>query len=44
MGANLCGTDVYSKLMKEYGDQFIKLIAAEKAKDAVNTKVGEAKV
>lgn len=40
---NLCGTDVYSKLLKEYGDQFVKLIAAEKAKEAVNTKVVEAK-
>lgn len=37
----MCGTDIYSKLMKEYGSQFVQLILAEKAKTAVNQRVGD---
>lgn len=40
MGA-VCGTDVYSKLLKEYGGQFTQFIVAEKAKTAVTTHVSQ---
>lgn len=40
MGA-VCGTDIYSKLLKEYGQPFVQLIMAEKAKAAVNSQVGQ---
>lgn len=39
--ANLCGEDLYKKLLEEYGDDFMKLIMAEKAKDVVKEKFFE---
>lgn len=36
----VCGTDMYAKIMKQYGQDFVKLILAQKAKLAVNDYVG----
>lgn len=38
MGNNLCGEDIFKKLLTEYGDDFMKLILAEKSKDIVRDK------
>lgn len=36
--ANMCGEDIFKKLLKEYGDDFMKLILAEKSKDIIRDK------
>lgn len=43
MGAvsSLCGDNIFKQLQTQYGDQFMKLVLAEKAKDTVNSKFGE---
>lgn len=43
MGAALegvCSSDIFQELKNKYGKEFVKLIIAEKAKDAVRTKFG----
>ena len=39
--ASLCGEDLFKKLISEYGDDFMKLVLAEKAKGAVKEKFME---
>ena len=39
--SSLCGEDLFKKLMEEYGDDFLKLILAEKAKDVIKEKFME---
>lgn len=36
--SNLCGEDIYKKLLEEYGDVFMKFILAEKSKDIITDK------
>ena len=41
MGANMCGEDLYKKLIKDHGDDFLKLILAEKSKGVVKEKYNQ---
>lgn len=36
--SNLCGEDIFKKLMEQYGDDFMKFILAEKSKDVIKDK------
>ena len=37
----LCGSDMFQQLKNKYGQEFVKLIIAEKAKDAITTRFGQ---
>lgn len=37
----LCGSDLFQELKNKYGQEFVKLIIAEKAKDTITTKFGQ---
>lgn len=41
MGAAMCGENIFQKLLKEYGDDFLKLVLAEKSKGVVKEKFNE---
>ena len=41
MGANLCGENIFKKLVEEYGDDFVKLIVAEKSKGVIKEKFSD---
>lgn len=36
--SNLCGEDIFKKLIEQYGDDFTKFILAEKSKDVIRDK------
>lgn len=38
MGAAMCGENLFKKLVEEYGDDFVKLVLAEKSKDVIKEK------
>lgn len=33
--AGFCGENIFNKLVEEYGDDFVKLVVAEKSKDII---------
>ena len=37
----MCGENLFKKLVEEYGDDFVKLVVAEKSKDVIKEKFGE---
>lgn len=41
MGSGLCGENFYNKLVKEHGEDFLKLILAEKSKGVIKEKYNE---
>ena len=41
MGGNLCGENIFKKLIEQYGEDFTKLILAEKSKGVVKEKFSE---
>lgn len=39
--AGFCGENIFNKLVEEYGDDFVKLVVAEKSKDIIKEKFTE---